>query len=391
MKLTARTVDGMARIGARQWQGLDTRGNPFVDWPFLHSLEASGSVAASNGWQPNHLCLYEGEQLVAAAPSYIKSHSRGEFVFDWAWADAYHRSGLEYYPKLLTAIPWTPVAGPRLLVASGHPQAEALKARLIEYGRARCEALGLSSWHCNFVEADDTGVFAGTQLLARRDWQFHWHNCEFGSFNDFLATLKSKKRKNIRQERRQVAQRGVRFERLGGAALDKPTIAFIHHCYRSTFHAHGNHPALTPAFFEQLAANMPEQVLAIVAFMDDEPLAMSLFLVGRECLYGRYWGTLQDMPGLHFETAYYQGIEYCIERGLQRFESGAQGEHKIARGFEPVRTHSYHFVAHPAFRTAIEKYLEHEGEWLDNYRLAIDQHRPFRVVSGAASRAKSRG
>ncbi|MDX1556315.1 MAG: GNAT family N-acetyltransferase [Xanthomonadales bacterium] len=379
---TARTVDGISRIGARQWQGLDTRGNPFVSWPFLYSLEASGSVATENGWQPHHLCLYEGDQLVAAAPTYLKSHSRGEFVFDWAWADAYHRNQVAYYPKLLTAVPWTPVAGPRLLTARKHPDPGRLRQRLIAYALERCEAQGLSSWHCNFMRPEEAEACAGTELLPRRDWQFHWHNRGYADFDDFLATLKSRKRKKIRQERRRVSDAGVRFEWLSGADLDQDMTRFVHLCYRRTFHAHGNYPALNLECFERFFSAMPEQVLAVIAYKDGSPLAMSLSFIGDDALYGRYWGTLEDLPGLHFETAYYQGIAFCIDHGLERFESGAQGEHKIARGFEPVKTRSYHHIAHPAFRAAIAQYLEREAEWLDDYRIELNQHRPFRVVSG---------
>lgn len=381
MKLTPRTVDGMTRVGARQWRRLETRGNPFLDWAFLTGLEASGSVAPDNGWQPFHLCLYEGETLVAAAPSYLKAHSSGEFVFDWAWADAYHRNQLDYYPKLLTAVPWTPVAGPRLLVARGHPDPDGLRRALIDFALDRCKALGLSSWHCNFVDETDLDTFRNSALLARTDCQFHWHNRGYEDFSAFLASLKSKKRKNIRHERRQVHDAGIHFMHRRGGALNEEELAFIHHCYRSTFHAHGNFPALNLDCFRRLARAMDERMVAIIAMEDDSPLAMSLYFTGAGTLYGRYWGTLREVPGLHFETAYYQGIEYCIEHGLQRFESGAQGEHKLARGFEPAKTRSFHYIAHPGFRVAIEDYLRREGEWLDEYRADIDQRRPFRVLS----------
>jgi predicted N-acyltransferase len=380
MTLTARSVDGIARIGAQQWQGLDTGGNPFLDWAFLHSLESSGSVAAGNGWQPWHLCIYEGDRLVAAAPSYLKSHSRGEFVFDWAWADAYHRNNLDYYPKLLTAGPWTPVTGPRLLLASEHTDSGALRSALVDFGLAQCEQLRLSSWHCNFVMEEDAQALDSGCLLPRQDCQFHWRNRGYGHFEDFLATLKSKKRKNIRQERRQVASAGIRFERKHGSELTSREIAFIHRCYQRTFHAHGNYPALTPACFEMLVEGMPDQVLAVLAYEDDTPLAMSLYFTGAGVLYGRYWGTMRDVAALHFETAYYQGIEYCIEHSLKRFESGAQGEHKIARGFEPVQTRSYHHIEHQGFRAAIADYLEREAEWVDSYRGEIELHEPFKVV-----------
>jgi len=381
MSLTARTVDGMARIGARQWQALDTADNPFLDWSFLNSLETSGSVAPDNGWQPWHLCIYEDRKLIAAAPSYLKAHSRGEFVFDWAWADAYHRNQLDYYPKLLTAVPWTPVTGPRLLTTADHPNPPALRQALIDLALSQCRELGLSSWHCNFVNGPDCEAFESSKLLARRDCQFHWHNRDYRDFDDFLGSLKSKKRKNIRQERRQVADIGIRFERRSGSELAAEEIDFIHRCYRRTFHAHGNHPALSLGCFEMLLEKMPDQVLAVLAYEDGVPLAMSFYFVGGDTLYGRYWGTLRDAPGLHFETAYYQGIEFCIERGLRRFESGAQGEHKIARGFEPAKTRSYHHIAHEGFRTAIADYLERESEWVESYRGEVRRHEPFKAIS----------
>lgn len=381
MKYTARTVDGMARIGAREWNRLDTQGNPFLSWAFLSGLESSSSISAENGWQPHHLCIFEGKRLLAAAPSYLKMHSRGEFVFDWAWADAYHRNQLDYFPKLLTAVPWTPVAGPRLLVARDHPNPAELRKALVELALLSCDDLSLSSWHCNFVAGDDRAALESVALLQRRDCQFHWHNRGYKTFDDFLATLKSKKRKNIRQERRQVAGYGIHFEHKQGGVLNDQDIRFIHRCYRRTFHAHGNHPALSRECFKTLARDMPQSMFAVFAYEGDEPLAMSLFFQGAGVLYGRYWGTLRDVPGLHFETAYYQGIGYCIAQGLQRFESGAQGEHKIARGFEPARTRSFHFIAHEGFRAAIAEYLDREGEWMDEYRSQIDQHIPFKAVA----------
>jgi predicted N-acyltransferase len=362
MKQLTRSVDRIQEIDEQQWDRLDTADHPFLSWRFLNALEASGSVAAANGWQPNHLCIFESDRLVAAAPSYIKSHSRGEFVFDWAWADAYHRN-------------------PRLLVATDHSQPEVLRERLIQSALSACEASGMSSWHCNFVNTpQDLDAFAESGLLKRRDFQFHWHNRGYSSFDEFLSAMKSKKRKNIRHERRQVAAAGIRFERKSGGELKPDEIHFIHRCYRRTFHAYGNHPALSLPCFEMLVANMPDNILAVIALQDDEPLAMSFYLLGGGVLYGRYWGTVRELPGLHFETAYYQGIEYCIEHGLARFESGAQGEHKIARGFEPVNTCSFHHIRHEGFRAAIADYLEHESEWLDGYRSEVARREPFRAV-----------
>ena len=383
MSFQVRTVDGIDQIGARQWKQLETSGNPFLEREFLLALEETGSVGSQNGWRPHHVCLFEGKLLLGLVPGYIKSHSRGEFVFDWAWADGYHRAGLAYYPKFLSAVPWTPVTGPRLLVARDHPDQQGLRKALVAAAVAQCEQSGLSSWHCNFVTPPDLEALRQNDLLVRRDYQFHWLNRDYSDFDEFLASLKSKKRKNIRQERRQVQKAGIRFEQRSGADLSDDEILFLHQCYRRTFHTYGNHPALTPECFRRIARRMPDQVLAFIAFEGSEPLAMSFFLVGGDAIFGRYWGTLRDLPGLHFETAYYQGIEYCIEHGIARFESGAQGEHKIARGFEPVATYSAHHIEHAGFQEAIADYLRHESDWLENYRSDIDQHVPYRIEKQA--------
>ena len=377
MKLSLRTIDGVSKIDAAQWRRLERKSNPFLSWAFLNCLEESGSVAGDNGWQPHHLCVFEGEDLVAAAPTYIKSHSRGEFVFDWAWADAYHRSQLNYYPKLLTAVPWTPVSGPRLLVARDHPAEAELRMKLVELGIEQCGELGLSSWHCNFIDGSDRGSLVELELLERTDCQFHWHNRGYSDFREFLFTLKAKKRKNIRQERRSVKSAGVSFKFKTGGELEAHEIEFVFACYQRTFLAHGNYPALNIDCFRQMAATMPGSLLVNLARRNGELLAMSAYFLEGEALYGRYWGTVEDLPGLHFETAYYQGIEYCIRNGLKRFESGAQGEHKIARGFEPVTTRSFHYIAHPGFRLAISEYLRKEAEWVSGYRGEVERHQPF--------------
>lgn len=345
---------------------------------FLGGLESSGSVGALTGWQPHHLALFEKDRLVAFAPTYIKSNSHGEFVFDWAWADAFRQHQLPYYPKLLTAVPYSPVTGPRLLTQQSHPQAERLRKGLVQLALDDCDKAGFSSWHCNFVSEEDQGALQDSDLLARSDWQFHWRNRGYGSFDDFLAALQSRKRKNIRRERRGVAAAGVQFEWKTGAEIGLDDIEFIHRCYTSTFHAYGNHPALNKRFFTCLAEGLQTGFLVSFAHIDGKRIAMSLFLEGGGRLYGRYWGCTQEIPGLHFEAAYYQGIDYCIENNLDVFESGAQGEHKIARGFMPSRTRSWHHVHHPGFRHAIADFLTRETTWLDGYRDELMAHSPYR-------------
>jgi len=376
---TTRIVTDISAIEPRDWAALDHNDNPFLSLTFLHALEASGSVSKASGWQPHHLCLFEEDRLVAFAPTYLKSHSHGEFVFDWAWADAYQRHGLEYYPKLLTAVPYSPVPGPRLLVQRSHPQATTLRGELAQLARTQCEDLGLSSWHCNFVNEADFISLRKEPLLARSDWQFHWFNQGYRSFGDFLSTLRSKKRKNIRRDRRLVHDSGIRFIHRSGDQLESADLDFIFRCYRQTFLEYGNHPALTAKFFSLIASQSPHTLLVVFALRDDKPLAMSLFLVGGGRLYGRYWGCFEQVPGLHFETTYHQGIEYCIRHGLSVFEPGAQGEHKISRGFTPVRTRSFHLVRDPVFRQAIADFLKREHIWLEQYRHQLKAQMPFRV------------
>ncbi len=386
MTCEGRIITDLRQLNARDWSLLDHGDQPFLALAFLQAMQQSASADTSTGWQAHHLALFEGDELVAFAPTYLKSHSHGEFVFDWSWADAYQRHGLSYYPKLLTAVPYSPIAGARLLVRTGHPQAVKLRQQLIKFALGQVEQLGLSSWHCNFVAESDVQALQGNiaeggparHLLSRFDWQFHWQNQGFKSFEEFLATLRSKKRKNMLRDRRLVMDAGFSFQRLNGTQLKQKDLDFIYACYQRTFLLHGNHPALNPDFFELLVADSAEAVWVVVASRADRPVAMSFFLQGGGRLYGRYWGCLEDVPGLHFETAYHQGIEHCIETGLQVFEPGAQGEHKISRGFSPIKTHSFHYISEPRFSEAIARYLQQEAEWMEDYLLRLRSHLPFR-------------
>lgn len=386
MAREGRIIEDLCQINSHHWALLDHADSPFLALPFLQALQESGSAVAGTGWQAHHLAVFENDELVAFAPSYLKAHSHGEFVFDWSWADAYQRHGLPYYPKLLTAIPYSPVTGPRLLVRRGHSKALQLRQQLMDMALQQARQLHLSSWHCNFVTADELPVLqarsdceiAEGRLLPRCDWQFHWHNQNFECFEEFLTTLRSKKRKNMVRDRRLVRDAGVSFRRLSGTELEEEQLDFIFACYQRTFLLHGNHPALNREFFARLLQHMPEAIMVVMAFRDDQPIAMSFFLQGGGRLYGRYWGCLEDLPGLHFETAYHQGIEHCIETGLQVFEPGAQGEHKISRGFSPVRTNSFHHICDPRFSEAIERYLQQEAAWVSEYGQRLQDHLPFR-------------
>ncbi|MCU0988565.1 MAG: GNAT family N-acetyltransferase [Xanthomonadales bacterium] len=378
MTIATRILSEFSRIDAAEWERLDHHDNPFVSHAFLGALESSGALDARLGWTPCHLALYEGDELVAFAPSYVKSNSHGEFVFDWAWADAYQRHGLSYYPKLLTAVPYSPVTGPRLLTRRGHPDPAGLRRRLVRLAVDTCAQLQLSSWHCNFVAAEDRAALEEADLLPRQDWQFHWVNEGYSGFDGFLERLRARKRKNVLRERRQVEEAGIRFRWLRGRELGDPELEFVQRCYGETFRQYGNHAALNREFFARLAATLGDGLCVAIALRDQRPLAMSLYLQGGGRLYGRYWGCLEQVPGLHFETAYYQGIEFCIANGIGVFESGAQGEHKISRGFRPAATHSFHYLREAAFREPIARYLRQEKVWMLEYREQLAQHDPFR-------------
>jgi len=362
-------------INPQAWDALLPDDNPFVTHAFLAGLEQHGCLSPEHGWLPHHAAMYEDGRLLAAAPAYIKLNSHGEYVFDWSWASAYARHGLDYYPKLLCAVPYSPVTGPRLLIGNGD---RALRGALIQTLRAEAERHRWSSAHLNFCTPDDADAFAGHDWLTRFDWQFHWENRRgWRDFDDFLDALTPKKRKNIRQERARVARAGVQCEVRHGDELDAAAWRALHDFYRSTFDEKGNYPALTTAFFRHLGGTMPRRVLAVLARRGDAVIAAALLLRGGETLYGRYWGCREQVAGLHFETCYYQGIDYCLRNGLSRFEPGAQGEHKLARGFLPAKTRSFHYLSDARFRSAVADALAREAVALDAYHAELMQHSPY--------------
>ena len=372
--LTARFHASIAELPAASWDALRARANPFVSHAFLHALERTGCIRPEWGWQAHHLGLYEGDHLVAAAPLYLKGNSRGEFVFDWSWASAWEGAGGSYYPKLLNAVPYSPVPGPRLLAGTG-TQSPGLRRALVGAIEEATVRWGLSSAHANFLDEEESHAF-GDDWLARTDVQFHWHNRGYRDFGDFLDTLKAKKRKNIRQERAQVRASDLAIRMTRGSELDALAWRQVHALYAATFDAKGNHAALTPAFFRALG-QLGDSVQVATACRGEEIEAMALFLQGDDTLYGRYWGARSEVPGLHFELCYYRGIEHAIAQGLQRFEPGAQGEHKLARGFVPVRTQSRHYLAHPQFRQAVRDALVHEAAAMDEYVAELSAHAPY--------------
>jgi len=360
----------IAELPAAEWDALRADANPFVSHAFLAALEDTGCIRPDWGWQARHLGLYEGGRLVAAAPLYLKGNSHGEFVFDWSWARAWERAGGAYYPKLLCGVPYSPVPGPRLL--AGTP---ARQRALVEAMRGEAERLGLSSVHANFLADAELAAF-DRDWLVRSDVQFHWHNRGYRDFPDFLAALNHKKRKSILRERRQLAASGLRIEWRGGDTLDGDEWRQVHALYEATFDAKGNHAALTAAFFRRLGTLGATAQVAL-ARRGDTIVAMALFVQGGNVLYGRYWGAAVEVPGLHFELCYYRGIEYAIAHRLDRFEPGAQGEHKLARGFLPARTHSRHYLANPDFRAAVAAALASEAEAVDAYAAELWDHSPY--------------
>jgi predicted N-acyltransferase len=370
-----RFLQGLRDIPAADWDALIPDGNPFVSHAFLHGMEAKGCLREDYGWAPYHLAIFENGRLVAAAPTYLKGNSHGEFVFDWSWAAAWERAGGQYYPKMLVASPYSPVPGPRLLVREGIG-ADVLRNQLTAALVDEAERLGLSSIHANFLAEDDLDAF-DDRWLARSDYQFHWHNRGYPDFDAFLGALTAKKRKNIRQERAKAHAAGLTLAMRGGDELSDMEWRQIHGLYELTFDLKGNHAALTARFFQYLGRTLGKDVQVAMARDGDEIVAMALFLRGGDALYGRYWGASVEISGLHFELCYYRGIDYAIREGIARFEPGAQGEHKLARGFLPTLTHSRHYIAHDGFRRAVAEALEQEAEHREAYRAELLTHSPY--------------
>ncbi|GAB4357946.1 MAG: GNAT family N-acetyltransferase [Immundisolibacter sp.] len=374
---TVRFVDSLGTVPPAAWDALQRDGNPFLRHAFLKALEDCACVDARTGWHSRHLLIEQDGRLLAAAPVYVKEHSYGEYVFDWAWADAYQHAGRRYYPKLVVAVPFTPVTGPRLLLAPGTDEAALLETAgqaLI----AQARALQASSVHWLFTPPRQTAALAGGQWLARSGYQFHWENRGYRTFDDYLAALTAEKRKKVRRERRQVAEAGITLRVVPGSAAGAAEWAAMYDFYRATVARHGAIPYLNAAFFERLGQALADAVVLVLAVRGGRYVAGALNLRGDDTLYGRYWGCLADYHSLHFETCYYRAIDYCIEQGLARFEAGAQGEHKLSRGFLPVQTHSVHWLAEPRFAEAVAEYLAEETDLVARYRDRLGEHSPFR-------------
>ncbi|KAF3996782.1 N-acetyltransferase [Glaciimonas immobilis] len=384
MKSATRIVSSLDEIGQPAWDALlalQAEANPFLSFAFLHALHEAGCASEQSGWQPQFVTIWSDHaeentaepQLLAALPLYVKYHSYGEYVFDWAWADAYQRSGLEYYPKLLSAIPFTPVTGARLMARDA-----ASAAALMEVIKVLRVDTQTSSTHILYPPADQAEALQAAGFLLRSGVQFHWLNPGYRDFDAFLETLERKKRKNIRAERRKVADAGITFRHVPGADVTAADWVFFNRCYRHTYAAHRSTPYLNLAFFKRIGATMPQNILLIVAERDGHPIASSLLIHTETTLYGRYWGALEEVPCLHFETSYYQPLEFCIAQKISCFEGGAQGEHKMARGFLPQKTWSAHWLAHPDFSNAVANFLERESNGIDAYMDELNDRNPFR-------------
>ena len=381
-----RILASLAEAGQPAWDALvaaQSAPNPFLSYAFLHALHESGSAADDTGWQPQYLTLWieddsttDHGRLAAALPMYAKFHSYGEYVFDWAWADAYKRNGLDYYPKLLSAIPFTPVSGNRLLAIDDHA-----RAALVDALQGVQQASGLSSTHILYPTEAEAKQLEAAGFLLRKGVQFHWQNEGYDSFEQFLATLEMKKRKNIRAERRKVAEAGITLRQLRGEDATDADWRFFKRCYDNTYKAHWSTPYLNLDFFRRIGDTMPHNLLLAIAERDGRPIASSLLVYDDKALYGRYWGCIEQHPCLHFETAYYQPLEFCIANRIPAFEGGAQGEHKMARGFLPQQTWSAHWLAHPAFSDAVERFLAQEGKGILAYMDELNERNPFKTGS----------
>lgn len=372
-------INSLKDVNQKQWDALiqlQENTNPFLSFAFLHALHESGSACEKTGWKMTYICLWRKDQLVAAMPLYEKTHSYGEYVFDWAWADAYHRNGFDYYPKLLCAIPFTPVSGSRLLAINTTVK-QILLSALINYQQSG----NYSSTHILFPSQQDADLLCGSGYLLREGIQFHWRNNDYTNFEDFLSGLEYKKRKNIRAERRKIKLSGIEFQHVEGKAMTALDWAIFKRCYDQTYIDHRSSPYLNLDFFQRIGAAMPENIHLIFAKKGSTPIAASLLIHDKKTVFGRYWGCLESIPCLHFETAYYQAIEFCIANKIETFEGGAQGEHKMARGFLPQKTYSAHHLTEVRFSNAVEEFLQREKTGIDHYLNDLNERTPYKFTN----------
>jgi predicted N-acyltransferase len=377
---TLKIIGNLTNIPATQWNAL-AGDDPFLSHAYLIALQESGCATEQQGWSAQFITLWQDERLLATMPLYVKSNSFGEFVFDWAWAEAYHQHGLSYYPKLVCTVPFTPVTGKRLLIIPNElpPQEEThLRSLLLNYALQIAKQSELSSLHCLFTDDTDRQVMQNHGMMLRQDVQFHWQNPGYRDFDEFLSALSRDKRKRIKQERRKVKEAGIELQCVTGAQATEEQWSFFAKCYAYNRSQRNSPPALNSDFFHRIGSTMPRQTLLVIATLQGRPIASALNFFTDNVLYGRSWGALEFHSGLHFEACYYQAIEFCIARKIQTFEGGAQGEHKLARGFLPVITRSAHWLAHPRFSLAVEDYLQRETSAISEYAEELNARSPFK-------------
>lgn len=371
-------LSGIDQAGPADWAALADTRDPFLEWGFLAALERHGAVAPRLGWTPSHIAVRDDAgSLVGLLPMYLKHNSFGEFIYDWSWAQAWRQAGLAYYPKLFTGVPYTPATGRRLLAIPG-PMHDEIRNRLVSAAIGLAGELGISSWHVAFPEAAEHQLLTAAGLIERSDVQFQWFNRGYRDFRDFLDGLSADKRRKLRAERRKVAEAGIRIELLHGNEIDTALWREVHALYATTFDKFGNHPAIPAPCFAEIGAALRERMLVFIAWRADEAVAVSICFRGGRVLYGRYWGARERIDGLHFELCYHTGIEYCIAQGLERFEPGAGGEHKVARGFEPTEVRTLHWVADERMREALRHHLGRNRHAVARYRDEAASHLPFR-------------
>jgi len=376
-KFVVTQLGDITGIRPADWNRLAGQDYPFLKHEFLAALEQSGAVSPQTGWQPAHLLVRAGTELVALMPLYLKQHSWGEFVFDQQWAQAYQQQGGAYYPKLVTAIPFTPCQGTRLAIKTGYDRLE-LTGVLLDYIAQLAGEQQISSWHCLFPDPEQADILQTRGLSLRHGVQFQWFNQGLNSFEDYLQTLTADKRKMLKRERRRIAEQGITMLQISGADVTEQQWQVFFRFYRLTYLKHSSQPYLNPDFFRQLASGMPEQILLVFAIKDDKYVGAALSMIGADCLYGRYWGCYEEYKSLHFEACYYQGIDYCIRHHLKRFDSGAQGEHKISRGFQPVSTVSAHWFRDERFGNAVAQFVVREQTHIETYKQQAAGYLPFR-------------
>lgn len=378
-------------IGQPLWESICGTDYPFIRYEFLHALETAGkdsetgaACSRESGWQPHHAIVFKDSKPIAAAPLYLKYHSYGEYIFDWSWAEAYQRNNLNYFPKLLGAIPYSPVSGSRIAIADSEAShSEAIYHSLTQACIQECEQLQLSSFHFLYPTESVSNKLAKQQLLQRHSHQYHWFNKDksgdaYNDFDAFLNEFKSRKRKDVKKERQWINSQDIKLQRFTGKDIDSALWETFFDFYQRTYAKRSGHGGYLPkAFFQRIAETMPEQILLVLAFQNGIPIAGALNLFSSDTLFGRYWGCNQEAEFLHFEACYYQGIEFCIERGLKKFDAGAQGEHKVQRGFKPVNTWSNHWIQHPEFRQAIGNFINHEAEQVKTNIATTTQWLPF--------------